>query len=48
MSYDIPCKVLLSIAKTILRKTKIEHTGLPLYLSGKESACQCKGHGFNP
>ena len=23
-------------------------TSLPMWHSGKESACQCKGHGFNP
>ena len=22
--------------------------GLPWWLSGKESTCQCRGHGFNP
>ena len=25
-----------------------EKTGLPWWLSGKESACQCKRHGFDP
>ena len=25
-----------------------EMVGLPWWLSGKESACQCRRHGFNP
>ena len=25
-----------------------QSTGLPWWLSGKESACQCRGHGFDP
>ena len=25
-----------------------EAKGLPTWLSGKASACQCRGHGFNP
>ena len=24
------------------------YVGLPWWLSGKESACQCRRHGFNP
>ena len=27
---------------------KINKTGLPWWLSGKESACQCRRHGFDP
>ena len=27
---------------------KLTNIGLPWWLSGKESACQCKGRGFNP
>ena len=27
---------------------KREGMGLPWWLSGKEFACQCRGHGFNP
>ena len=26
----------------------ISHFGLPGWLSGKESTCQCRRHGFNP
>ena len=27
---------------------KIDQTGLPWWLSGKESASQCRRHGFDP
>ena len=27
---------------------KIVLSGLPLWLSGRDSACQCRGHGFGP
>ena len=27
---------------------KEEKSGLPWWLSGKESTCQCRGHGFSP
>ena len=29
-------------------KTKEKYPGLPWWRSGWESACQCRGHGFNP
>ena len=38
----------------ILNESEIFHNlkkkirGLPWWLSGKESACQCRRHGFNP
>ena len=30
------------------RRTKKSHWGLPWWRSGLESACQCRGHGFEP
>ena len=30
------------------RKVLKEKVGLPWQLSGKQSACQCRGHGFDP
>ena len=37
---ELPCLYL-----RVLMKTNWENTGLPWWLSGKESACQCKRHG---
>ena len=31
-----------------LRQTKNRILGLPWWRSGRESACQCRGHGFEP
>ena len=31
-----------------IKKKKKKFTGLPWWLRGKESACQCRGHGFYP
>ena len=28
--------------------TEHAHTGFPWWLSGKESTCQCRRHGFDP
>ena len=36
-----------SSSHKVLMKTNWENTGLPWWLSGKESACQCKRHGFH-
>ena len=37
----------MSSSHKVLMKTNWENTGLPWWLSGKESACQCKRHGFH-
>ena len=34
--------------KTFDSEAKLANLGLPWWLSGKESACQSMGHGFNP
>ena len=33
---------------TILKDTRAPVFGLPWWFSGKEPACQCRRHGFNP
>ena len=35
-------------AKALTSYCKKSMLGLPWWLSGKESACQCRGHGFDP
>ena len=32
----------------IINHIRVYAPGLPWWLSGKESACQCRRHGFNP
>ena len=39
---------LLSLPICMLISSKNTLTGLPWWLSGWESACQCRGHGFEP
>ena len=43
---DFPSKSMLTRKKKSLSRRNI--LGLPWYLSGKESACQCRKHEFNP
>ena len=38
----------LSLSKCIIFEVKSEILGLPWWRSGWESACQCRGHGFEP
>ena len=38
----------LSDVPFCLLRFKMDSPGLPWWLSGKESACQCRGHGFDP
>ena len=41
MSYSLtPVRMTIVIKNT--------NRGFPWWLSGKESTCQCRGHGFNP
>ena len=40
-------QTLVSICTNVSLKKKI-HCGLPWWLSGKESACLCRRHGFDP
>ena len=37
-----------SVENTMLERDKEDAEGLPRWSSGKESACQGRGHGFNP
>ena len=49
-SKDAPEDEERAMEGTVLRQyagPEVE-TGLPRWLSGKESACQCRRHGFNP
>ena len=39
---------LLILRKTLKPLTKMSIPGLPWWCSGWESACQCRGHGFEP
>ena len=43
------CGQITALMLTVInRKLKKLIEGLPWWLSGKVSACQCMGHGFNP
>ena len=37
-----------SVFKTVAHKRHLIHMGLLRWLSGKESACRCRRHGFDP
>ena len=41
MSYSLTPVRMTTVIKNTSR-------GLPWWLSGKESTCQCRGHGFDP
>ena len=43
----VSCKY-LSYNTAIIFKLKIRRVGLPWWHSGWESACRCRGHGFEP
>ena len=39
---------ILAKLKLLIIKLKINYTGYSWWLSGKESTCQCRRHGFYP
>ena len=41
-------KMIQDLAKRMEAKIKKMQEGLPWWRSGWESACQCRGHGFEP
>ena len=42
------CKLIQPLWRTVWRSLKKLKIGLPWWRSGWESACQCRGHGFEP
>ena len=42
------CKLVQPLWKTVWKFLKKLKLGLPWWHSGYESACQCRGHGFEP
>ena len=40
-------RIINSILKIHIKKEKKNFTGFPWWLSGKESTCQCRRHGFD-
>ena len=41
-------QILHMLGERKLVYSKIKKCGLPWWCSGSESACQCRGHGFEP
>ena len=37
-----------NLSREINQRTRKEILGLPWWLSGEESTCQCRRHGFDP
>ena len=42
------CKLVQPLWRTVWKFLKLKIEGLPWWSSGKESALQCRGRGFNP
>ena len=40
--------VFLSFSSFKKKKKNVEFQGLPWWLSGKETSCRCRRHGFDP